>query len=160
MNTESLIKSLKESKFYAECPNCNEEFKLSEALLFDGTKSFPPEALKIQEIYTAVLKQKEDDLKKRKKLATEKAKITTASVNIGKNLEKVVPLMSDFTLDLPDCRFLGDPIDIITFNGFSLGSIDSMSFIEVKSGKARLNAHQKSVRDAVEDKKVSYRIFK
>jgi len=67
--------------------------------------------------------------------------------------------MKDFKLDLPDCRFLGDPIDLITFNGFSKGKIDSINFIEVKSGAARLNQHQKSIKDAIEDKKVLYKVF-
>ena len=158
MNTEELIKKLKESNLYAEC-SYGEEFKISEAILFDGTKPFPMEALEAQENLKKTLKEKEDDLKKRKKLATEKAEITATAVNVGKNLEKVLPTMKDFKWELPDCRILGDPIDMITFNGLSMNKIDSISFIEVKSGGARLNNHQKSIKDAVEDKKVSYKVF-
>ncbi len=65
----------------------------------------------------------------------------------------------DFKWQLPDCRFLGDPIDLLTFNGLYLNKIDSISFIEVKSGKARLNKHQKLVKEAVEDNRVKYRVF-
>ena len=67
--------------------------------------------------------------------------------------------MEDFKWQLPDCRFLGDPIDLLTFNGLSVNNIDSISFIEVKSGKARLNKHQKLVKEAVEDNRVKYRVF-
>jgi len=98
-------------------------------------------------------------LEKNKKLTTEKATITTRSVNIGKNLEKVLPIMEDFKWQLPDCRFLGDPIDLLTFNGLSDNNIESISFIEVKSGKARLNKHQKLVKEAVEDNRVRYKVF-
>lgn len=157
--TELLIKELKESDIYAECP-CGGEFKLSEAILFDGTKPFPKEALEIQTKLKAELKEREKELKKRKKLATEKAEITAKSVNLGKNLEKVLPTMKNFKWALPDCRVLGDPIDLLTFNGFSIGLVRSLSFIEVKSGGARLNKHQKAIKDAIQDNKISYKVFK
>lgn len=157
--TEQLIKKLKASNLYAECI-CGGEFKLSESIIFDGTKPFPKEALDAQRNLKAELKRKEDNLKKRRKLATEKAEITSKSVNIGKFLEKVLPTMKDFKWKLADCRVLGDPIDLLTFNGFSIGSVDSVSFIEVKSGAARLNKRQKAIKDAIEDKKVSYKVFK
>ena len=65
--------------------------------------------------------------------------------------------MADFKWELPDSRFLGDPIDLITFNGLSMNKIKSINFIEVKSGQARLNAHQKSIKEAIEDKKYHIR---
>ena len=159
MNTEQLIKQLKESNLYAECP-CGGEFKLSDALLFDGTMGFPQEALEKQKELKEKLKERDEDLKKRGKLATERAEKTAMTVNIGKKIEVVLPTMSDFKWKLADCRFLGDPIDFITFNGFSMNHINSLSFIEVKSGAARLNDHQKAVKGAIEDKKVSYKIFR
>jgi predicted Holliday junction resolvase-like endonuclease len=159
MNIEQLIKSLKESNLYAECPLCDEEFKISESVLFDGTKPFPPNALEVQKNLIGEMQQLENELKKRIKLATEKSKITAKAVNIGKNLEKILPVMKDFKWSLSDSRFLGDPIDLITFNGVSIGKVSSISFIEVKSGGARLNEHQKSIKDAIEDRKVSYKVF-
>ena len=159
MNTELLIKKLKTSNLYAECP-CGGEFKLSKAILFDGTKPFPKEALKIQQQLKDELKERDAELKKREKLATEKAEITTKAVNIGKNLEKVLPTMKDFKWIVPDSKFLGDPIDLIVFNGLSMSNVSSLSFVEVKSGNAGLNKHQKSIRDAIEERRVSYRVFK
>ncbi|MBW2974072.1 hypothetical protein KY346_06820 [Candidatus Woesearchaeota archaeon] len=159
VNTDDIIKKLRESKLWAECP-CGEEFKLSDAILFDGTKPFPKEALEVQKGLKEALKEREEELKKRKTLATKKAQITAKAVNIGKKLEVVLPTMKDFKWQLPDCRFLGDPIDLITFNGMSINKIDSLSFIEVKSGGARLNKHQKAVKEAVEDRKVRYKVLK
>ncbi|MDH5266270.1 MAG: hypothetical protein OEW62_01175 [Candidatus Bathyarchaeota archaeon] len=159
MNTEQLIKKLRESNLYAECP-CGGEFKLSRSILFDGTKPFPEKALEIQKRLKKELKDREDELKKRRKLATKKAQITTKAVNIGKNLEKVLPTMRDFKWTVPDSKFLGDPIDLIVFNGLSVNKVKSINFIEVKSGKARLNNHQKAIRDAIEEQKVSYKVFK
>lgn len=159
MKTEQLIQQLKKSNLYAECP-CGGEFKLSEAILFDGTKPFPKEALEAQKLLKEQLKEREADLKKSKKLAKEKAAITARSVNIGKKLEVVLPTMKDFRWKLPDCRLLSEPIDMITFNGLSFGNVESVSFIEVKSGGARLNPHQKAIKDAIEDKKVKYKVFR
>ena len=160
MNTEELIKQLKQSNLYAECSQCNEEFKISDAILFDGTKSFPSEAMEAQNELKDNLNERQEDLKKKIKLVTKKAQITSKSVNVGKNLEKVLPTMEDFKWELPDCRFLGDPIDLVTFNGLSRNKVNSISFIEVKSGKSHLNGHQKSIKDAIEDKKISYKEYK
>jgi predicted Holliday junction resolvase-like endonuclease len=158
MDTQEIIDNLQKSDLYAECP-CGAEFKLSDLILFDGTKTFPLEVLEIQEQYNEELLKRAAKLEKNRKLTTEKATITTRSVNIGKNLEKVLPIMEDFKWQLPDCRFLGDPIDLLTFNGLSVNKIESISFIEVKSGKARLNKHQKLVKEAVEDNRVRYKVF-
>jgi len=154
-----LIRMLKTSNLYAECP-CGEEFKLSEAILFDGTKPFPEEALQTQKRFNDELENREMDLEKKKKLATEKAEITTRAVNIGKNLERALPTMKDFKWVVPDSKFLGDPIDLMVFNGLSMGNVNSLSFVEVKSGAASLNKRQKSIRDAIEDHRVSYKVIK
>jgi len=158
MDTQQIIDDLQNSDLYAECP-CGVEFKLSDLIMFDGTKPFPPEVLELQEQYDEELLKRASILEKNKKLTTEKATITTKSVNIGRMAEKILPLMDDFKLSIPDCRFLGDPIDLLTFNGLSENKIESISFIEVKSGKARLNAHQKMVKEAVEDHRVKYKVF-
>ena len=158
MNTEQVIKELKNSNLYAEC-TCGGQFKLSSAFLFDGTKTFPSQALKIQEELIKQQKEREEELKKSGKRLANKSE-HTRSVNVGKQLEKILPMTKDFKWEMPDCKFLGDPIDMITFNGLSRGKINSISFIEVKTGKASLNKRQKSIIDAVEDKKVFYRVIK
>ena len=107
MSTQNIIDQLKKSDLYAECP-CGAEHKLSDLLLFDGTKPFPPEVEEVQERYEEELRKRNDKLEKNKKLTTEKATITTRSVNIGKSLEKILPIMEDFKWQLPDCRFLGE----------------------------------------------------
>jgi len=160
MKTEEIIQLLKESNIYAEHASCGGEFKISDALLFDGTKPFPFKAIEVQKNLEEVLKDKQEELKKSMKRATTGAQSTAKSVNIGKLLEKVFPTMNDFKWELSDCRFLGEPIDIIIFHGLSAGNIDSIRFLEVKSGKAVLNKHQKSVREAIENNKLRYEEFK
>jgi predicted Holliday junction resolvase-like endonuclease len=158
MEIAQLIKSLKVSNLYAECP-CGQEFKLSDAILFDGTKPFPAEALGAQKELDTLLEARNEELIKKMKLVTEAAERTTKAVNIGKNLERALPTIKDFKWVVPDSKFLGDPIDLLVFNGLSIGQVNSLSFVEVKSGNARLNNHQKSIRDAIEEHRVSYKVF-
>lgn len=75
MNTGDLIEQLKKSDLWAECP-CGEEFKVSEAVIFDGTKSFPEEALEIQLAMIEGIEEGKIALEKKKKLASSKAEIT------------------------------------------------------------------------------------
>lgn len=158
MQVEQLIRNLKASKLYAQCP-CGEEFAISDTFLFDGTKPFPKEALDMQAALQKALDERKADLARQIKQITERTAKTTAAVNIGKSLEKILPVAKDFKWVVPDTKVLGDPIDLLIFNGLSIGKVESLSFVEVKSGAARLNAHQKSIRDALADYKVSYGVF-
>ena len=160
MKTEEIIKILKESDIYAEHPGCGGEFKISDALLFDGTKPFPFKALEVQKNLEEGLKKRQEELTKSLKRATTGAQTTAKSVNVGKLLEKVFPTMKDFELELSDCRFLGEPIDLVVFKGLTAGKVESISFMEVKSGKAVLNKHQKSVKEAIENNKIKFEEFK
>jgi predicted Holliday junction resolvase-like endonuclease len=157
--TVKLIQELKESKLFAECP-CGGEFKLSSALLFDGTKPFPPEALKKQQELKEELKERKIDLGKQKTLATGRAQNTTKATNIGKVLEKIFPSMDGFQWPLADSRFLGEPIDFIVFNGLTNGKVKSIDFVEVKTGGAKLSPPQKTIKTAIEDGDVYFEVFK
>jgi predicted Holliday junction resolvase-like endonuclease len=53
-----------------------------------------------------------------------------------------------------------EPIDLIAFNGLGKGEVSSLDFIEIKTGKARLNEHEKAVKEAVEAGKVEYKVIK
>jgi predicted Holliday junction resolvase-like endonuclease len=65
--------------------------------------------------------------------------------------------MKDFCFDRNDCRSLFDPIDYIIFEGLSQkNSVSKILFVEIKTGKARLNNHQKEIRSLVERKRVEW----
>ena len=78
---------------------------------------------------------------------------------MGNFLELAVPTARDFKWVVPDSKYLGRPIDLLVFNGLSNGNVKSLSFVEVKTGEADLNDHQESVKNAIEAKKVSYKVF-
>jgi predicted Holliday junction resolvase-like endonuclease len=153
---EELIGSLKSQALVAECPRCYSEFRLSDALLFDGTAAFPKEAKVRRKEYENDLKKKRADLRKKKELASERAIITTESVSVGKMIEHLVPILEGFEFEPADCRTLFEPIDLLVFNGLSSSKVDLLSFMEIKTGGARLNRHQRKIRDAINGNRVFY----
>lgn len=159
MNTEDLIKALKTSKLYAEC-DCGGQFKISDAILFDGTKDFPEEAKKVKNQIEQEYKEREEDLKKSKKKVPETSKRQARSIGTGNYFECVAPVLKDFKWEPSDCRSLGKPIDLIIFNGMYKNKISSIDFVEIKTGKSPLKkGNERAVKEAVEDKRVSYKEF-
>ena len=155
---EELIKSLKSQELVAGCPRCFSEFHLSDALLFDGTRKFPEEALERCKEYESDLKNRRLDLRKKKMLASERAIITAEAVGVGKMVEHLVPILEGFEYKPADCRTLFDPIDLLVFNGLSSSKVDLLAFMEIKTGGARLNSHQKKIRDAIKESRVIYEV--
>lgn len=154
-----LINQLKTSKLYAECGACGEEFALSKSILFDGLGAFPEPATLRRKEMLAELQARLDELKKRKLSAGPGAEKKAIEVGIGKIIEKVIPAYQNFGKPISDCRPLFEPIDMILFNGLSVGSVQSINFMEIKTGNSRLNPHQRLVKDAVKDGKVGFQVI-
>ncbi len=166
-NVDSMIKQLRESHLFAGCPNCGGEFSLSKVDLFDGTKKFPENAESIKTELLLDLKERQTeqsvrlkDLEKRKISAHTGSEKKAIEVGMGKIMEKVLPYYKDFTIPLADCRFLAEPIDVIIFDGASKQNIKKISFLEIKTGDATLNPHQKMVKKAIENKNVRSEMIK
>ena len=98
------------------------------------------------------------DLVERQKKAKTQSEKAAISVGIGKIVEKILPTHKNFAFQAADCRFLGEPIDMIVFDSISENSIKHITFLDVKTGDARLNTHQKLVRDAINDGNVQWRM--
>lgn len=159
MGTNDLINTLKNSALIAECP-CGSEFRLSEAVIFDGLGKTPSEAEGIKNQLLLELKERADELKKRTVSADMGAEKKATDVGIGKIMEKLLPTCCDFPLSVTDCRPLFEPIDLLVFKGMSVGRLETIIFMEIKTGGSRLNGHQKLVKEAVEDKRVVYEEIK
>ncbi len=156
MDTANLIKELRSSGLIATCP-CGEEFKLSEALLFDGLGKFPELAEEARKALLDAYTERLELLKKRKISASAGAEQKAIEVGIGKIVEKIVPTYSSFGIPTSDCRPLFEPIDLIAFNGLTAGKLSGITFMEIKTGGSRLNNHQKMVKEAVAEKKVCFK---
>jgi len=99
-----------------------------------------------------------EDLRKRKISAGTGAEKKAIEVGLGKIIEKIVPAHKDFATQICDCRPLFEPIDMVVFNGLSRGAIKTITFMEIKTGKSKLNAHQKAVKDAVTNHRVDFKV--
>ena len=159
LDISAMIKTLNRSKLIAVCPHCGDEFSLSSALLFDGRKEFPSKAEAKRLELLEELKEKTADLLLRQKRATTKSEKTAVAVGIGLIIEKILPAHKNFDLVPADCRFLAEPIDMIVFDGVSENKVKKITFMDIKTGGAVLNTHQKQIRDAIRDHDVSWRSY-
>lgn len=87
---------------------------------------------------------------------------TSRRVLKGKIAEQMLPLMHQCPYLPSDMRFIGDPFDYIVIDGYTdakdgSGEIKGVILLDVKTGQAKLSPHQRSIRDAVLDKRVSWR---
>ena len=73
------------------------------------------------------------------------------------DISEIIAPWSMNTVDsVKELKFLGNPIDFVGFKGLDgEGDID-IKFIEVKSGKSRLNKNQRRIRDAVDAKRIEW----
>lgn len=159
LDVSSMIKTLNKSKLIAECPHCGDEFSLSKALLFDGRGKFPDKAEVRRLELLDELKERSVDLLEKQKRATTKSEKTAVAVGIGKIVEKILPAHKNFDLIPSDCRYLAEPIDMIVFDGVSKNKVNKITFMDVKTGSATLNKHQRQVRDAINDHNVKWESY-
>ncbi len=74
----------------------------------------------------------------------------------GQFSEQLAPYLPGFPFSPTEARFMGKPIDFIIFKGMDEKNIQEVVFVEVKSGKARVNAHERKLRDAIQAGRVSW----
>ena len=83
------------------------------------------------------------------------------SVLNGQLVEQISPFLPDFPCNPADCRFIGKPIDFIAFAGLEeTDSVDEILFIEVKTNSSQLSQRERSLKEAVEKKKIRWVEFR
>jgi predicted Holliday junction resolvase-like endonuclease len=82
------------------------------------------------------------------------------AVHLGGIAEQLAPLLPDFPYDPKDCRWAGQPIDMIVFDGLEGGGDVSIVLLEVKTGTSSLKGNQRQVRDAVDAGRVQFRVYR
>jgi len=129
---------------------------MSKATLFDAAaKELPKPALDYLYTQKAELADRRAELARKKLAAATRPRIAAEAVNIGKVVEKIAPSLPGFPVTSSDCRSLLEPIDYVVFRGLSArGQIDSLIFVDVKSGRSRLSYTQSQVKSLVECGKV------
>jgi len=76
---------------------------------------------------------------------------------VGKFIEKFVPFLSKIPYAPSDMHFLGQPIDYIVFDGLHEDKVKRVVFLEVKTGESKLTKREKSLKDAIEGRRVSWK---
>jgi predicted Holliday junction resolvase-like endonuclease len=76
----------------------------------------------------------------------------------GNISESLAPFLPGFRSDLKasEARFIGKPVDFLFFKGIDEQNISEVVFVEVKTGNSRLNDNERSLKDAIEQKRVSW----
>ena len=78
----------------------------------------------------------------------------SSEVRLGKTVENVAPFFDEWPYDSGNFRFLGNPIDGISFND------DEIVFVEIKTGMSRLSKNQTKIKSLIKDGKVKFITFR
>lgn len=96
------------------------------------------------------------DIKKYRKDAVKQSK----AVTLGYVNEKLAPLLPNFPYNYKDLMFLGKWVDYLVFDGLSSDRIKNIVFLEIKSGKSRLNKNEQMIKEAIDAGRVKYMEFR
>lgn len=154
-----IIAALNRNDPLAQCQECSRSFHLHRAGLFFVTKLTADAKMQLT-IWKNDFRSEQIDLRERRKHISEGSQAGAKAVNIGFTLETLAPALPTFPLDRRDCRPLGDPIDFIVFENLARrGRVDRIILGDVKTGSARLSDRQKSIRTAVEQKRLEWDVY-
>ena len=108
-----------------------------------------------------------DELVKREKGIREDAIKRSASVRVGKEMERLVPFFSEFRYNPRDIRWLGDPVDFVIFKGYSeakdvgdLSKLNEIVICEIKTGKSRTSKYERRIKELIEEKRIKWDEFR
>ena len=78
----------------------------------------------------------------------------------GQFSEHLSPFDKDFPVKPSEARFLGAPVDFVAFTGLDEREVSEIVFIEVKTGQAKLNPTEKSIKEAIKNKRVRFEEYR
>jgi predicted Holliday junction resolvase-like endonuclease len=142
----ALLRRLRsDPQFWGTCPSCRQDFRLIHTQLFSLKEPLPELAFARIRALKRSLQQRRKALRDAKARMTTRAAITAEAVSLGKICEKIAPSFASFPFVQRDCRCLLEPIDFLVFSGLSSGRVQSITFLELKTGRARLSDCQKDI---------------
>jgi len=80
----------------------------------------------------------------------------------GKLVETFAPYLPNFPFKPSECKFIGDPIDYLVFEGLDEREVKKIHLLEVKDEKSNLSKHQRQIKDLLDNlnsDKVTFRTF-
>ena len=101
-------------------------------------------------------KQHEDKIPEIRETAIKQSR----AVLSGQFSEQIAPYLPDFPYNPTEARFIGKPVDFIVFRGMDDKKIEEVVFVEVKTGQGKLNDVEKSLKESVQDKNISWHEYR
>lgn len=93
-------------------------------------------------------------------LAVKEFKKRSGRTRVGTTVEQMVPFVKELPFDPSDMRILsGGPVDYVVFDGLCDGELKELVFLDVKTGKARMNDAQKQVQRCADLGRVRFALF-
>ncbi len=68
----------------------------------------------------------------------------------GKISEVFAPYIEGFPFKASECKFIGDPIDYIVFEGLDERDVKAVHLVEIKTDSSKLSKHQKQIKDIID----------
>lgn len=106
-------------------------------------------------------------LEKEERKIREDAIKRSVSSRVGKYMDRIAPILLDFGHDPRDVRWLGDPVDLIIFEGYGnskdSGNIEEFNKIvicDVKTGNAVLTKEERRIKELIERKAIEWEEFR
>ena len=155
---KGIIKALIDGRYIVECPCCQAKHK-SESVNFFYGDDFNDHAQEWYDGHVTEFRERRKELTEQSKRMKKRSNTGAIAVNLGFLWEKLAPSLDGFPFSMNDIRFLGDPIDMVIFEGLSKGKVNRILFGDIKSGGARLTQRQKSIQNLVEKNKISMEVY-
>src|SRR3989338_1058272 len=105
--------------------------------------------------------RKEQEWKEKlEKLRSEIADKQRAGIK-GKITEMFAPYLEGFPFKASECKFIGDPIDYVVFEGLDNRDITGIHFLDVKADSSELKKHQRQIKELIEQKgNIGFKTFR
>lgn len=125
-----------------------------DVLMERGAQALQGAAAKHQDLFNALTTTKQALEFQQVQYANLLGQKKSSEVRTGGIVEQLAPFLKDYPLDPNKARFIGDPIDFVSFGS------DKITFVEVKSGQSQLSKRQREIRDMVKAGKVDFIVYR
>lgn len=145
--------------YQSTCPNCETKLSLSEVELFED-KNFGEKSLEYYEAELKKVQKQKERLDGMVGSNFDWLTVNTKAINVGFILERLILTLPSFNYNRRDCRSMFDPLDYVIFEGLAEnGIVDHITFIDVKTGNARLTPGQEQIKKTILNKNVKFRTY-
>ena len=148
LNTSKASHDLRESKLHRTVLGLQEVLSEEQQSIKSKELELKTKEAELLKNIAEVEKNLKEETESRKKTLSQKK---SSEVRLGNIAETLAPFLDQFDFDPENCIFLGRPIDYISFED------ETITLIEVKSGKSQLNAKQRHIRDLIKNKQVAWK---